>query len=51
MKKKKVEKLYYYFCRKCKRAIGRNTKRLRFKSFCDEAGDYATMTLITKTKI
>lgn len=50
-KKKPPKKLYYYFCRACKKAIGREFKILRAKSFCEKTGKDVVMTLITKTKI
>lgn len=48
---KKTKKQYYYFCRGCKRAIGRDDKKLRLQIYCEHAGKDATLTLITKTKI
>ncbi len=48
---KKKEKLYYYFCRECKKAIGRNFKKLRHKSFCEKTGKNTIIKLITKTRI
>jgi formaldehyde-activating enzyme involved in methanogenesis len=50
-KSEQNQKMYYYFCRSCKKAIGRPFKKLKHRSFCEQTGKETTITLITKTRI
>jgi rRNA maturation endonuclease Nob1 len=48
---KKEKKHYYYFCPACKKAIPRDFKQLKWKSFCEKTGKDVVGKLITKVKI
>ncbi len=49
--KAKEKKWYYYFCPACKKAIPRDFKTTKWRSYCESSGKDVTGILITKRKI